>query len=265
MRPSWRELMVSMACTGATAGGRPNTIEPFAHYLDHGGELTPFFRQWLLALLRDDGRQPNYLIFRRRVGRPRSSSAADLPRPSDDDLAIWSACTVAGGNIHPLLSHLEAGGALTPFLRKWVVAMLRLEESQSHILQYHTRWKTSQEEVFSDVELEGRYWELKTFTVTDEWCQSLPQRILHSCPWLRTDPLMQSGSLEERGRRRIYRFGFERDGPWREKWVPPILTIVVGKVLSDRQIVKLLSIEFNISESAVKRRIHEHEQARLIR
>ncbi|MCC8956189.1 hypothetical protein H8B02_22990 [Bradyrhizobium sp. Pear77] len=56
-------------CTHSHGGSKP-TIEPLVQYLEAGGDLTPFFRQRLVAMLLKDRGEKHYLEFKLRQGRP---------------------------------------------------------------------------------------------------------------------------------------------------------------------------------------------------
>jgi hypothetical protein len=61
--------MVIYACTKITKAGEPNVISPLITYLEEGNEFTPTLREWLVALLKNDGSNQHFLEYGIRPGR----------------------------------------------------------------------------------------------------------------------------------------------------------------------------------------------------
>ena len=61
--------LVIYACTELTKTGEPNTISPLIKYLEEGKEFTPRLREWLVALLKNDGSNEHFLEYGIRRGR----------------------------------------------------------------------------------------------------------------------------------------------------------------------------------------------------
>jgi hypothetical protein len=239
--------MVWIGCTGV---GKEK-IEPFAAYLANGHELTPYFREWLIAMLRRDKEQRHHLIYKKRVGRPKPTTPAS---PQHGDSLVISACS-SSGSIEPFVDWLDSGRELTPALRFWLVSMLRREKSQSHILDYMISGRRpSLDRVMSDLELEGRYFDLCDVTITDDF---------------RHDVLVDTlrffeAPMEEDGSKRTYFFGIRVLDELSEESVDVIVRFEVGKKLNDFQIHHLLAAEFDTSVSTVKRTLRAHRTARAI-
>src|SRR3954469_9643727 len=96
MTPSFKEVMVRIACTGV---GEEKGIEPLAAYLADGHELTPYLREWVVAMLRRDKAHKHHLIYKKRVGRPKPTTPAS---PKEEDLLVIAACS-SGGSIEPFI------------------------------------------------------------------------------------------------------------------------------------------------------------------
>jgi hypothetical protein len=253
MKPSFRDLMVVIDCTSETQSGDINTINSFADHLANGRELTPYLRFWFINLLRLDQAQRFHLLFKRRVGRPKPANDPSDVVTSDDHL-IFSHCTMGTKpNIEPLIEHFAAGYELTPFLRNWIVSMMRKERAQSHVLEYRVRGRrTSIERTLFDLELEARYWDLHGLVITEDFCADL-ETALH----------LDQAPPEVVGQKLMYRYGFTiRDDLG--TWVKPMVQFVTGRKIGTSQIHHLLAAEFGLSLSTVKRTLSTHETARLI-
>ena len=240
--------MVWIGCTGV---GEETGIEPLAAYLDNGHELTPYLREWLVAMLRRDKAQKHYLTYKKRVGRPKPTTPTS---PQQEDSLVISACS-SSGSIEPLVDWLDSGRELTPALRLWLVSMLRREKSQSHILEYMISGRRpSLHRAISDLELEGRYFDLCNVTITDDFRHDVLVDTLR----------FSEAPMKENGSKRTYRFGIQVLDELREEFVDVTLSFEVGKKLNNFQIHHLLAAEFDTSVSTVKRTLRAHRTARAI-
>jgi len=239
--------MVLVGCTGFDEKG----VEPLASYLANGHEFTPYIRKFVVAMLRGDKAQKHYLVYKKRVGRPRPTTPAS---PQNGDSLVIAACSLSG-SIEPFVDWLDSGRELTPALRLWLVSMLRREKSQSHILEYRT-WgrRASMDRVMSDLELEGRYFDLCEATITDDFRHDVLVDTLR----------FSEAPIEEKAGKRVYRFGIRVRDEFREEFVDVIVSFQVGKKLNDSQIHHLLAAEFDTSVSTVKRTLAAHRAARAI-
>lgn len=249
IKPAFKDLMIFIACTGI---GEENGIEPFSEYLDQGRELTPYLRRWLIAMLQQDKTQTHHLLYRRHVGHPKPIT--NSPTVSEDAVVI-SKCSCRG-TIEPFIEWLEAGCELTPPIRAWLVSILRREKSSRYILQYRAHGRQpSFARVMSDSEIDGRYFDLCGTMITDDLRHDLLVDTLH----------FSEAPMEEKGIKRIYRFGIRVRDASGDSYIHPVLRFEVGKRLKNGQIHHLLAAEFDTSISTVKRTLSARNAIRTIK
>jgi hypothetical protein len=253
-RPTFRELMVWMACTEATARGRPNTIVPLADYLLKVGELTPFLREWFTRLLTRDPSERHHLRYQSRPGRRSQSKEFPVGAVMECDLALRKRL-LTGNFCEVLAAYIGDGRELSIYMREWIAKLLNQDKSLGHYLRYTARAgrRTSKGEVLKGMFIDGRAAELHGRTITAEFCQNLEKTLqLYDTP------------VENRQSTQVYRFGILVMDQWGTGWVKATLTLRTGKTLNTAQIQTIVASEFGMSLSTAKRILVNHENARRI-
>jgi hypothetical protein len=163
-------------------------------------------------------------------------------------------------SIQPLVKYLETGRPLTPYLRDWLVKLLKGETETGHYLEYNNSRRgrrPSLDQFAENSSIYSRACELRSTFVTKEFLESLVETTgMKIAARNDADPVFRLGDGAS-------------DDP---EFIDPVLTFKLGKLLNNDQVHKIIVKESEwlndpdqwVSLSTVKRILKDRDEASAI-